>query len=101
MSDKSSEKSTDITILRRDKLSAIIERGNDRIQQIITGAGIDPGIARAVAAAIMVPIIRQALPVAARVALAEAESALSARMTALSREVYRATEKEIESILDE
>lgn len=96
MSDKKS-----LDTLRRDKLSAIIEHGQNRIQRVITGAGIDSGIARVVAATIIAPIIRQALPASARAALAEAEAVVLNRTTVLCRSVYQAKEDELDQLPDE
>lgn len=74
-----------VTELRRDKLTGIIGHAHRKLQAILVGAGIDPAIARMIAAT----RVYQLLPVAIRQQLATAELEITGRMAILFRDVMQ------------
>lgn len=81
----------DINTLRRDKLTAIISRAHSRLQAVLVDAGIDPAVARVVAATrvyhLLPPTIRQQL-----------ETEVATRMVTLFRDVARSGEEELKAV---
>lgn len=88
----------DLTTRRRDKLTAIIERGRNRIQEALTDGGIDPAVARSIAAARMAAIAVAALPTALRTQIETLEAQLSARVATLVRDARKASAEEIADV---
>lgn len=81
----------DINTLRRDKLTAIISRAHSRLQAVLVDAGIDPAVARVVAATrvyhLLPPTIRQQLA-----------TEVATRMVTLFRDVARSGEEELKAV---
>lgn len=80
----------DVTALRRDKLSAIIGEAHDRLQGVLVEAGLDPAIARMIAAA----RVYQLLPASVRTTMATTEAAIALRLAQLYLATRQATDAE-------
>ena len=74
-----SDKAPDISNLRRDKLSAIIGEAHERLQGVLVDAGLDPAIARMIAAA----RVYHLLPASVRTTMATTETAIALRLAQL------------------
>lgn len=86
----------DVKTLRRDKLTAIISHAHARLQDILVQEGVDPSIARMVAATRVYAL----LPENVQQAVATAEAEIAARMAVLFGEVMAADETELKGIPD-
>lgn len=75
----------DLSALRRDKLTGVIGTAHRKLQGILVESGIDPAIARMIAAT----RVYQLLPAAVRQQLATAETEIAARIATLYRDVMR------------
>lgn len=84
----------DINTLRRDKLMAIISRAHSRLQAVLVDAGIDPAVARVVAAT----RVYHLLPPTIRQQLATLETEVATRMVTLFRDVARSGEEELKAV---
>lgn len=84
----------DLTERKRDKLTAIISKAHSRLQGVLVEAGIDPAVARAIAAT----RIHQLLPAGVRQQLTAAESAIAVRVATLAGNVMAADAKTIDAI---
>lgn len=91
-----SDKAPDIITHRRDKLSDIIGEAHERLQGVLVDAGLDPAIARMIAAA----RVYQLLPVAVRQQLTTTETEIGIRIGLLYRDVMRGDVNEIKNILN-
>lgn len=79
---------------RRDKLSEIIGRAHGKLQRVLTDAGIDPAIARMIAAT----RVYQLLPSTVRQQMTTAESEIVTRMVTLFKDVAKADEEGLKNI---
>lgn len=71
----------DINTLRRDKLTAIISRAHSRLQAVLVDAGIDPAVARVVAATRVYHLLPPTI-----------------RLVTLFRDVARSGEEELKAV---
>ena len=69
----------DLSALRRDKLTEIIGEAHERLQGVLVDAGLDPAIARMIAAA----RVYQLLPASVRTTMATTEAAIALRLAQL------------------
>lgn len=79
----------DLSALRRDKLTEIIGEAHERLQGVLVDAGLDPAIARMIAAA----RVYQLLPASVRTTMATTEAAIALRLAQL----YLATQQAADS----
>lgn len=89
---------SDVTIERSAKMAAVIERAHAKMQAILTDAGIEPVIARSVAAERIASAVVAALPTPHRLRFIETETAMTARMAILIRDISRADLPGLDSI---
>ena len=84
----------EITALRRDKLTAIIGTAHAKLARVVIDAGVDPAIARMVAAA----RVYHMLPPAIRAAMSVVESEVAERFGVLFRDVSNAGIEELKKM---
>lgn len=84
----------DLTERRRDRLTAIISHAHARLQSVLVDAGIDPAVARVVAAT----RVYHLLPPTIRQQLATLETEVATRMVTLFRDVARSGEEELKAV---
>lgn len=84
----------DVVARRRDKRTQIIGIAHSKVQAILVDAGIDPAVARMIAAA----RIWQLLPPAIRQQVTAVESVVSTRLATLFNDVANAKDGELKDI---
>lgn len=87
----------DLETLRRDKITAIINRAHAKLQGGLVNAGIDPAVARAIASARMY----QVLPAPIKQRMLVVEIGIADRMDTLFQLVAVAGEDALKSLANE
>ena len=84
----------DLTERKRDKLTAIISKAHSRLQGVLVEAGIDPAVARSIAAT----RIHQLLPPTIRQQLTAVETVIATRTITLFRDVAKAEGADLDNV---